>query len=208
MPSELSATAEAGCGGMFSDAHGSFFGPYYLGENRNLKCVWTINSPEHYPMRLMLNYINLDCATEYIAVYNGEPDRSTLLKKICEGETTLYSYSGMMTLVVYRHSNTEGQGFIAFYDVGAAFTTPLPRVELTTHPEETSGLMETTFAPPTPAQPDIKTIRPKVTSAPPTPTQPGIKTTTTATTPEVVPVFELPRVTNVRLADMYIELNN
>lgn len=63
-------------------------------------------------------FFSLDCATEYIAVYNGEPHRSTLLGKICEGETTLYSYSGMITLVLYRHSITEGQGFIAFYDVG------------------------------------------------------------------------------------------
>ncbi|KAK9400802.1 deleted in malignant brain tumors 1 protein-like [Crotalus adamanteus] len=158
MPSELSATTEAGCGGMFSDAHGSFFGPYYLGGNRNKKCVWTIYSPEHYPIRLTLNYINLDCATEHIAVYNGEPYRSTLLRKICEGEATLYSYSGMMTLVVYRHSDTIGQGFVAFYDVGVAFTTPLPTVELTTHPEETS-------APPTPAQSTPKTTTPEVVPA-------------------------------------------
>ncbi|KAM3834304.1 CUB domain-containing protein [Vipera latastei] len=146
MPSELSATPEAGCGGTFSDARGSIFGPYYFGDNRNQKCVWTINSPEHFPIRLILNYINLDCATEYIAVYNGEPHRSTLLGKICEGETTLYSYSGMITVVLYRHSTTEGQGFIAFYDVGEAFTTPLPRAELTSHPEETSGFTERTLA--------------------------------------------------------------
>lgn len=66
---------------------------------------------------------SLDCATEYIAVYEGEPQRSTLLGKICEGERTLFSYSGLMTLVLYRHSNTEGQGFIAFYDVGGKHAT-------------------------------------------------------------------------------------
>ncbi|XP_013927878.1 PREDICTED: putative DMBT1-like protein [Thamnophis sirtalis] len=140
LPSDVSATAEPACGGSFSDASGSFFGPYYAAGNRMLTCVWRINSPEYYPIRINLDYINLDCASEYIAVYKGEPQTSTLLGKICEGEKTFYSYSGMMTLVLYRHSNTEGQGFIAFYDVGAAYTTPLPIADLTTRLEETSGI--------------------------------------------------------------------
>ncbi|XP_026525017.1 deleted in malignant brain tumors 1 protein-like isoform X1 [Notechis scutatus] len=185
MPSDLFSTAVAGCGSTFSDATGSFFGPYYTGGSRTEKCVWRINSPEHHPIRIILNYINLDCATEYIAVYQGEPERSTLLGKICEGEKTLFSYSGQLTVVLYRHSNIEGQGFIAFYDVGEDFTTPLPRADFTTHPEETSGAMEEN-SPSTPAPTTIKrtiktTTIPEAqapsTPAPSTPAPPAIETT-------------------------------
>ncbi|XP_026560445.1 carbohydrate-binding protein AWN-like [Pseudonaja textilis] len=191
MPSDLFSTAVAECGSTFSDATGSFFGPYYPGGNRSEKCVWRINSPEHHPIRITLNYINLDCATEYIAVYQGEPERSTLLGKICEGEKTLFSYSGQLTVVLYRHSNIEGQGFIAFYDVGEDFTTPLPRADFTTHPEETSGTMEEN-SPSTPAPITIeRTIETTTlsetqapsTPAPSTPAPPAIETTIKTTIP-------------------------
>ncbi|XP_070610313.1 scavenger receptor cysteine-rich domain-containing protein DMBT1-like [Erythrolamprus reginae] len=166
MPSELSATPEPGCGGTFSDASGSFFGPYYLADNSDKKCVWKIISPEHHPIQVRLDYINLNCTSESIDVFNGEPQRSTLLGKICEGERTFFSYSGLMSLVLYRHSNTEGQGFIAFYDVGEAFTTPLPRADLTTHFEETSGVIEENI-PSTPAPPAIKTTLAITSEVPP-----------------------------------------
>ncbi|XP_058045087.1 deleted in malignant brain tumors 1 protein [Ahaetulla prasina] len=168
MPGDLSSSSEPGCGGTFSDDTGSFFGPYYLGDNRNKECVWRIDSPENYPIRININYINLDCATEYIAVYGGEPQRSALLGKICEGERTFFSYSGLMTLVLHRHSEKEGQGFIAFYDVGEDFTTPLPRANLTSpaRPEE----------PTVPSTPIKTTFIPKETPAPSSPAPP-IQTT-------------------------------
>uniref|UniRef100_A0A8C5RRA4 Scavenger receptor cysteine-rich domain-containing protein DMBT1 n=1 Tax=Laticauda laticaudata TaxID=8630 RepID=A0A8C5RRA4_LATLA len=188
MPSDLFSTAVAGCGSTFSDATGSFLGPYYPGDSRNEKCVWKINSPEHHPIRIILNYINLDCATEYIAVYQGEPERSTLLGKICEGEKTLFSYSGQLTVVLYRHSNTEGQGFIAFYDVREDFTTPLPRANFTTHPEETS-------APSTPAPITIKrTIKTTTISETQAPSTPAPSTPATSTPATSTPATSTPAI--------------
>ncbi|XP_025032086.1 deleted in malignant brain tumors 1 protein-like, partial [Python bivittatus] len=146
-PQHLSATVPLECGETFSEVTGSFLGPDYPGDGSIQQCVWTINSTDHSPIRLTIRYISLDCATEYIAVYNGEAHRSTLLGKVCSGlEKMFFSYSGMITMVLYRKSNTPGQGFIAFYDIGAMFTTPWPTVDLTTYPEEISGLPEETSA--------------------------------------------------------------
>ncbi|KAF7239242.1 putative DMBT1-like protein [Varanus komodoensis] len=109
------------CGDTFTYPSWSFSGPYYNGDGSIIECRWKIISDHYIPITLTIDYLTLNCTHEYILIYNGEPDRSLQLGRVCSGPRSTYiSYSGTMQILLHRDSSNPGRGFFAYYDIGVA----------------------------------------------------------------------------------------
>ncbi|XP_036449563.1 CUB and zona pellucida-like domain-containing protein 1 [Colossoma macropomum] len=123
-PSTDSSTAtsvtQPTCGGHFFDS-GSISSPdhpnYYPD---NAYCVWQLSAPAG--QRILLSFENLElhhcCDCDYIYVYDGSSNASSLLGKLCYNDTTLRDFrssSSYMTVLFRSDSSGVARGFKGFF---------------------------------------------------------------------------------------------
>ncbi|CAI5774931.1 Hypothetical predicted protein [Podarcis lilfordi] len=111
------------CGGILSEPYGYIYGPDYPGYGRLVQCAWEIKAPMFYS-RVVLQFKtvgwNLNCRTDYIAIYDGGLGSSRQLGRICLPTRHVFiSTSDIMTVELYRNSFNAGPSFTAYY-----YTTP------------------------------------------------------------------------------------
>ncbi|XP_055416304.1 spermadhesin-1 [Bubalus kerabau] len=97
------------CGGILKEESGviaTYYGP-------KTNCVWTIQMPPQYHVRVSIQYLHLNCNKESLEIIDGLP-RSSLLGKICEGSLLDYRSSGSIMTVKYIR---EPEHSASFYEV-------------------------------------------------------------------------------------------
>ncbi|XP_053243397.1 deleted in malignant brain tumors 1 protein-like [Podarcis raffonei] len=115
------------CGGILSEPYGYIYGPDYPGNGRPVQCAWEIKAPMFYN-RVVLQFKtvgwNMNCRTDYIAVYDGGLGSSRQLGRICMATRHVFiSTSDTMTVVLYRNSFNTGPSFTAYYYITPQETT-------------------------------------------------------------------------------------
>ncbi|KAF7239239.1 putative DMBT1-like protein [Varanus komodoensis] len=106
------------CGGNLTLPYGDISGPYYLGNNVSIQCIWKIQGNALSHIVLHFTSISLDCEKEYIKIFDGNVYSSNLLGRTCSNIYLNYSYtssSNIMTILLNRDSNDVGNGFHAYY---------------------------------------------------------------------------------------------
>ncbi|XP_060130789.1 deleted in malignant brain tumors 1 protein-like isoform X2 [Zootoca vivipara] len=131
------------CGGVLLEPFGYIYGPYYPGYGRPMECTWEIKAPQFYE-RVVLQFKtigwNLNCRTDYIAIYDGGLGSSRKLGRICMFTRHVFiSTSDTMTVVLYRNSSNAGLSFTAYY-----YTTPQETTTEQILQETTTGHIDTT----------------------------------------------------------------
>nr|XP_020664414.1 deleted in malignant brain tumors 1 protein-like [Pogona vitticeps] len=135
---DVPSTSAYSCGQTFSDPEGSFTGTYYDGDRKILECLWKIQPSNNLPIKISIDYVELDCSHDYIEIFDGEIDTSAKLGRICSGsDSTFIASSGTMSVLLHRESSQEGLGFFAYYETGAFTVTPEPPITMT---NEITGL--------------------------------------------------------------------
>uniref|UniRef100_A0A4W2I264 CUB domain-containing protein n=1 Tax=Bos indicus x Bos taurus TaxID=30522 RepID=A0A4W2I264_BOBOX len=84
------------CGGILKEESGviaTYYGP-------KTNCVWTIQMPPEYHVRVSIQYLQLNCNKESLEIIDGLPG-SPVLGKICEGSLMDYRSSGSIMTVKY-----------------------------------------------------------------------------------------------------------
>ncbi|XP_078247318.1 scavenger receptor cysteine-rich domain-containing protein DMBT1 isoform X3 [Pogona vitticeps] len=152
---DVPSTSAYRCGQVFSDPEGSFTGTYYDGDGNILECLWKIQPSNNLPIKISIDYVELDCSHDYIEIFDGEIDTSAKLGRICSGsDSTFIASSGTMSVLLHRESSQEGLGFFAYYETGAFTVTPEPPITMTNAvplstlgPELTTALAPSSLAP-------------------------------------------------------------
>ncbi|KAM7170115.1 scavenger receptor cysteine-rich domain-containing protein DMBT1-like isoform 2-T2 [Macrochelys suwanniensis] len=133
------------CGGFLSIPSGSLSSPYYPGNSLTTQCVWEIQI-EYYHIVLVFSYVSLNCAQEFIEIYDGPLYASPLLGKICNGSNLHYiSSSNALTVLLHRDSYNSGYGFSAYY------YSMFPKHSTTAAPETTAPPGNATWVEGTPS---------------------------------------------------------
>ncbi|CAM4591998.1 unnamed protein product [Lepidochelys olivacea] len=110
------------CGGYLSTASGSFSSPFFPGNYPvNVQCVWRIEVKNNYYIRLIFKHLELEvsynCAYDFVEVYDGPLNTSSLLGRICDGSNyTFTSSSNTMTVLFSSDFSYTRSGFSAYYD--------------------------------------------------------------------------------------------
>nr|1SFP_A Chain A, ASFP [Bos taurus] len=97
------------CGGILKEESGviaTYYGP-------KTNCVWTIQMPPEYHVRVSIQYLQLNCNKESLEIIDGLPG-SPVLGKICEGSLMDYRSSGSIMTVKYIR---EPEHPASFYEV-------------------------------------------------------------------------------------------
>ncbi|CAM4595026.1 unnamed protein product [Caretta caretta] len=110
------------CGGYLSTASGSFSSPFFPGNYPvNVQCVWRIEVKNNYYIKLIFKHLELEvsynCAYDFVEVYDGPLNTSSLLGRICDGSNyTFTSSSNTMTVLFSSDFSYTRSGFSAYYD--------------------------------------------------------------------------------------------
>ncbi|KAK4820985.1 hypothetical protein QYF61_009451 [Mycteria americana] len=107
------------CGGLLFNSSGSLQSPSYpLNYPDNADCLWQIQVTNNF--RIMLTFGNIQlqggCQNDYIEIYDGTPDTSPLLGRVCSSSDLTYtSSSNFMTVRFHSDSRYSNRGFHAEY---------------------------------------------------------------------------------------------
>ncbi|KAM6306117.1 scavenger receptor cysteine-rich domain-containing protein DMBT1 [Aegotheles albertisi] len=107
------------CGGLLFNSSGTLQSPSYpLNYPDNADCLWQIQVTNNF--RIMLTFGNIQlqggCQNDYIEIYDGPPNTSPLLGRICSGSHLTYtSSSNFMTVRFRSDSRYSSKGFHAQY---------------------------------------------------------------------------------------------
>lgn len=114
-------------GGTITDGSGEEKYP------KNLNCTWTIEAPADKVVQLTFTKFELEAASggecgDYVAVYDGENDKATLMGKYCGSKIppVMRSTSNKMFIKFYTDAFVNRDGFEAKYE--PVSTTALPLV--------------------------------------------------------------------------------
>lgn len=116
------------CGQTYFDQEATFTSPeYYIykllnkSTNRKFQCTWRITVTDG--IRIRLNIDNLDifksinCESDYLEVYDGYWNKSTLLGRFCGSSTPKFIISTSNHMIInYISSHSEHRGFAANYE--------------------------------------------------------------------------------------------
>ncbi|XP_010016868.1 PREDICTED: deleted in malignant brain tumors 1 protein-like, partial [Nestor notabilis] len=107
------------CGGLLFNLSGTLQSPYYpLYYPDNADCLWQIQVENNF--RIVLTFRNIQlhggCQNDYIEIYDGPPNTSPLLGRICSKYELVYtSSSNFMAVRFHSDSSHSGRGFHAEY---------------------------------------------------------------------------------------------
>ncbi|XP_039770290.1 deleted in malignant brain tumors 1 protein-like [Ornithorhynchus anatinus] len=114
-------TASSVCGGKLLNSSGSFSSPFYPRPSPpRIQCIWEIEVPENFQIKLIFNKIRLElssgCKYDYIDIFDGSQNSSPLLGKICSASNeTFLSSSNKMRVQFFTGSRFANSGFEAYY---------------------------------------------------------------------------------------------
>ncbi|XP_057273318.1 deleted in malignant brain tumors 1 protein-like [Pezoporus wallicus] len=107
------------CGGLIFNPSGTLQSPYYpLNYPDNADCLWQIQVENNFRITLTFRNIQLQggCQNDYIEIYDGPPNTSPLLGRICSNYGLTYtSSSNFMAVRFHSDSRYSGRGFHAEY---------------------------------------------------------------------------------------------
>ncbi|KAM6203858.1 scavenger receptor cysteine-rich domain-containing protein DMBT1 [Sarcoramphus papa] len=107
------------CGGLLFNSSGTLQSPSYpLNYPDNADCFWQIQVMNNFRIMLTFGSIQLQggCQNDYIEVYDGPPNTSPLLARICSSSDLTYtSSSNFMTVRFHSNSRYSNRGFRAEY---------------------------------------------------------------------------------------------
>ncbi|KAM9188453.1 scavenger receptor cysteine-rich domain-containing protein DMBT1-like [Mergus octosetaceus] len=107
------------CGGLLSRSSGTIQSPLYPSDYPdNANCLWEIQVMNNFRIALTFRSIQLEggCQNDYIEIYDGPPNTSPLLQRICSGYNVAYtSSSNLMTIRFHSDSRYSSRGFYAEY---------------------------------------------------------------------------------------------
>uniref|UniRef100_A0A493SXC1 CUB domain-containing protein n=1 Tax=Anas platyrhynchos platyrhynchos TaxID=8840 RepID=A0A493SXC1_ANAPP len=107
------------CGGLLSRSSGTIQSPLYPSNYPdNANCLWEIQVMNNFRIALTFRTIHLQggCQNDYIEIYDGPPNTSPLLQRICSGYNVAYtSSSNLMTIRFHSDSRYSNRGFYAEY---------------------------------------------------------------------------------------------
>nr|XP_038037174.1 deleted in malignant brain tumors 1 protein [Anas platyrhynchos] len=107
------------CGGLLSRSSGTIQSPLYPSNYPdNANCLWEIQVMNNFRIALTFRTIQLQggCQNDYIEIYDGPPNTSPLLQRICSGYNVAYtSSSNLMTIRFHSDSRYSNRGFYAEY---------------------------------------------------------------------------------------------
>ncbi len=103
--------------------NGTFSSPNYPGKYFvRLNCIWTINAPINYSIRLSFDDFETEVCTDYVQIFDGKTVNDSLLDKFCGKSNSpklsdITSTSNSMTVRFYTDGSSNYRGFTARYDV-------------------------------------------------------------------------------------------
>uniref|UniRef100_A0A8C6J312 Uncharacterized protein n=1 Tax=Melopsittacus undulatus TaxID=13146 RepID=A0A8C6J312_MELUD len=107
------------CGGLLFNPSGTLQSPYYpMSYPDNADCLWQIQVENNFRITLTFRSIQLQggCQNDYIEIYDGPPNTSPLLGRICSNYGHTYTSSSNFMAVRFRSdSRYSGRGFYAEY---------------------------------------------------------------------------------------------
>ncbi|XP_075011496.1 scavenger receptor cysteine-rich domain-containing protein DMBT1-like [Calonectris borealis] len=107
------------CGGLLFTSSGTFQSPSYpLNYPDNTDCLWQIQVMNNFRIMLTFGSIQLQsgCQNDYIEIYDGPPNTSPLLGRICSSsDFTCTSSSNFVTVRFHSDSRYSDRGFHAEY---------------------------------------------------------------------------------------------
>ncbi|OCT71544.1 hypothetical protein XELAEV_18034520mg [Xenopus laevis] len=111
------------CGDILTLPAGMIASPFYPNYVPNAFCTWKIITAPNMQVKLQFLVQNLkyssNCSSDSVTVYDGFPENSPVLGKMCGGNRSQVFYSSSNVMgVVFRSSNdTQQGGFIAHYTI-------------------------------------------------------------------------------------------
>ncbi|KAM6266170.1 scavenger receptor cysteine-rich domain-containing protein DMBT1-like [Porphyrio hochstetteri] len=109
------------CGGLLYSSSGTLQSPSFpLNYPDNANCLWQIQITNNFRIVLTFGSIQLQggCQNDYIEIYDGPPNSSPLLGRICSNSSSNLTYtssSNFMTLRFHSDSRYSNRGFQAEY---------------------------------------------------------------------------------------------
>ncbi|XP_067155719.1 deleted in malignant brain tumors 1 protein-like [Apteryx mantelli] len=107
------------CGGLLSNSFGTLQSPFYPSNYPdNADCLWEIQVASNFLVVLTFRSIQLQggCQNDSVEIYDGPPNTSPLLGRICSGSGFTYtSSSNLMTVRFRSDSRYSSRGFYADY---------------------------------------------------------------------------------------------
>uniref|UniRef100_A0A663EDK7 CUB and zona pellucida like domains 1 n=1 Tax=Aquila chrysaetos chrysaetos TaxID=223781 RepID=A0A663EDK7_AQUCH len=107
------------CGGLLFNSFGTLQSPSYpLNYPDNADCLWQIQVKDNFRIILTFGSIQLQggCQNDYIEIFDGPPNTSPLLGRICSSSHLTYtSSSNFMTVRFHSDSTYSNRGFRAEY---------------------------------------------------------------------------------------------
>ncbi|XP_065602454.1 deleted in malignant brain tumors 1 protein-like isoform X2 [Cyrtonyx montezumae] len=119
VPPTSSPVSNYFCGSFLSNSSGTIRSPFYPSNYPdNANCLWEIQVRNNFRITITFGSIQLQggCQYDYIDIYDGPPNTSPLLGRICSGYNIMYtSTSNMMTIRFHSDSRYSNRGFFADY---------------------------------------------------------------------------------------------
>ncbi|XP_063297839.1 deleted in malignant brain tumors 1 protein-like [Pelobates fuscus] len=118
----FSVPSYSGCGGLLMQHSGVITSPFFPNSYpSNAKCIWEIRTSPGYIVQLTFQHFNLEnsgnnnyCPYDWVAIYDGIPEYSSLLGLICgSGNYTFYSSSNIIGVEFISDNSVELNGFQA-----------------------------------------------------------------------------------------------
>ncbi len=87
-----------------------------------LNCIWTINAPINYSIRLSFDDFETEICADYVQIFDGKTVNDSLLDKFCGKSNSpklsdITSTSNSMTVRFHTDVSSNYRGFTARYDV-------------------------------------------------------------------------------------------
>ncbi|KAM6092003.1 scavenger receptor cysteine-rich domain-containing protein DMBT1-like [Theristicus caerulescens] len=107
------------CGGLLFNSSGTLQSPSYpFNYPDNADCLWQIQVMNNFRIALTFGSIQLQggCQNDYVEIYDGPPNTSPVLGRICSSSDLTYtSSSNFMTVRFHSDSRYSSRGFHAEY---------------------------------------------------------------------------------------------
>ncbi|CAH2250956.1 deleted in malignant brain tumors 1 -like [Pelobates cultripes] len=123
-PNITTVPSNTSCGGLLIQHSGVITSPLYPNNYPpNARCTWDIRTNPGYIVKLAFQTFNLEsggsnsyCPYDWVAIYDGIPEYSSLLGKFCgSGNYTFYSSSNIMGVAFRSDSSVQLSGFQAVF---------------------------------------------------------------------------------------------
>ncbi len=111
------------CGEVLNDMNGTIASPNYPRKYAfRLNCVWTLNAPSNYSIKLIFDDFETESRHDTVEVFDGKTVNDTLLDTFSGKYETTYlpditSNSESMTIRFHTDSSSNHRGFSAHYMV-------------------------------------------------------------------------------------------